>query len=123
MVEIIAPHVAGAKLSDGKLMEADEKIDGGPSVVYDAAAVVMGEDAAKRFAKVKPRIDCINDAFAHAKFIAYVPAVRALLTGAGVWDRRDDGFIDVSSGKTAAKDFIETCGKLRFWERENVKQD
>jgi len=123
MVEIIAPHVAGAKLSDGKMMEADEKIDGGPSVVYDAVAVVMGEDSAKRFAKDKPSIDFINDAFAHAKFTAYVPAVRALLTGAGVWDRRDDGFIDVSSGKTAAKDFIETCGKLRFWERENVKQD
>ncbi len=45
MAEIIAPHVAGAKLSDGNMMEADEKIDGGPSVVYDAVAVVMGEDS------------------------------------------------------------------------------
>ena len=31
MAEIIAPHVAGAKLSDGSMMEADQKIDGGPS--------------------------------------------------------------------------------------------
>ena len=47
MVEIIAPHVGGAKLSDGKMLEADEKIDGGPSVVFDAVALVMGEAAAK----------------------------------------------------------------------------
>ncbi|UYH56192.1 catalase [Qipengyuania sp. SS22] len=123
MAEIIAPHVAGAKLSDGKLMEADEKIDGGPSVVYDAVAVVMGEDSGKRYAEDKPSIDFVNDAFAHAKFVAYVPAVQPLFENAGVWSRRDDGFIDVSSGKDAASGFIETCGKLRFWDRESVKQD
>ena len=123
MAEIIAPHVAGAKLSDGKMMEADEKIDGGPSVVYDAVAVVMGEDSGKRYAEDKPSIDFVNDAFAHAKFVAYVPAVQPLFENAGVWSRRDDGFFDVSSGKDAAASFIETCGKLRFWDRESVKQD
>ena len=35
----------------------------------------------------------------------------------------DDGFVDVSSGTNAASDFIETCGELRFWDRESVKQD
>ena len=123
MAEIIAPHVAGAKLSDGNMMEADEKIDGGPSVVYDAVAVVMGEDSGKRYAEDKPSIDFVNDAFAHAKFVAYVPAVQPLFENAGVWSRRDDGFFDVSSGKDAAASFIETCGKLRFWDRESVKQD
>ena len=43
MTEIIAPHVGGAKLSDGKITPADQKIDGAPSVVYDAVAIVMGE--------------------------------------------------------------------------------
>ena len=123
MAEIIAPHVAGAKLSDNNMMEADEKIDGGPSVVYDAVAVVMGEDSGKRYAEDKPSIDFVNDAFAHAKFVAYVPAVQPLFENAGVWSRRDDGFFDVSSGKDAAASFIETCGKLRFWDRESVKQD
>ena len=123
MVEIVAPHVAGAKLSDGKMMEADEKIDGGPSVTYDAVAVVMSDASAKRYNTDKPSIDFVNDAFAHAKFVAYVPAVKPLFETAGVWNWMDDGFVDVSSGKDAASDFIEKCGKLRFWDRESVKQD
>ena len=123
MADIVAPHVAGAKLSDGKLMEADEKIDGGPSVTYDAVAVVMSEDSAKRYDADKPSIDFVNDAFAHAKFVAYVPAVKSLFERAGVWDRMDEGFVDVSSGADAAKTFIEKCGQLRFWDRESVKHD
>jgi catalase len=123
MVEIVAPHVGGAKLSDGTLMEADEKIDGGPSVTYDAVAVVMSEASARRYNTDKPSVDFVNDAFAHAKFVAYVPAVQPLFETAGVWNWMDDGFVDVSSGKDAASDFIEKCGSLRFWDRESVKQD
>ncbi|WP_022673550.1 catalase [Novosphingopyxis baekryungensis] len=122
MVEIIAPHVAGAKLSDGEMMEADQKIDGGPSVVYDAVALVMGEKAAENFGKDKPSIDFVNDAFAHAKFIAYVPETMALLEGAGVAKRMDDGFVELAK-PDAAKDFISRCAKLRFWDREEVKKD
>ena len=123
IVEIVAPHVAGAKLSDGTMMAADEKIDGGPSVTYDAVAVVMSEASAQRYNTDKPSVDFVNDAFAHAKFVAYVPEVKPLFETAGVWDWMDDGFINVSSGKDAAKQFIESCGKLRFWNRESVKQD
>ena len=122
MVEIIAPHIGGARLSDGTMLAADQKIDGGPSVVYDAVAVIMGEDAAKKFAKDKPSTDFVNDAFAHAKFIAHVPAVKPLFEAAGVAARMDDGFVDVS-GDESADSFIKMCGKLRFWDREAVKQD
>ena len=119
----MAPHIAGAKLSDGSMMKADEKIDGGPSVVYDAVAVVMSEASAKRYNADKPSIDFVNDAFAHAKFVAYVPAVKPLFESAGVWNWMDDGFVDVSTGADAAESFIGKCGKLRFWDRESVKQD
>lgn len=122
MAEIVAPHVGGAKLSDGKLMEADEKIDGGPSVTYDAVAVVMSEKSAKRYNADKPSIDFVNDAFAHAKFIAYVPAVKPLFESAGVWDYMDAGFVEIGK-PDVAKGFIEKCGELRFWDRESVKQD
>ena len=122
VVEIIAPHIAGAKLSDGKLMPADQKIDGGPSVVYDAVALVMGEKAAENFGKDKPSIDFVNDAFAHAKFIAFVPETKALLEGAGVAKRMDDGFVELSK-PDSAKQFIAACAKLRFWDRAAVKKD
>ena len=90
---------------------------------YDAVAVVMSEKSAKRFNTDKPSIDFVNDAFAHAKFVAYVPSVQPLFESAGVWNWMDEGFVDVSSGKDAAKTFIEKCGSLRFWDRESVKQD
>lgn len=122
MVGIIAPNVAGAKLSDGKKLEANEKIDGGPSVMFDAVAIVMAKDTATTMAKDKPSQDFVSDAFAHAKFIAYVPEVMPLFEAVSVGEKMDDGFFDVS-GDTGAKDFIEACGKLRFWDRAPVKQD
>ena len=122
MCEIIAPHVSGAKLSDGTMMEADEKIDGGPSVVYDAVAIVMGEQSGETFAKDKPSQDFVSDAFAHAKFIAYTGAAMPLFKAVGIDDRLDGGCIELGAPDGAAG-FIETCGKLRFWDREAVKQD
>lgn len=122
MTEIIAPHIAGAKLSDGKVLEADQKIDGGPSVVYDAVAIVMSEDSARRYNADKPSIDFVNDAFAHAKFIAYVPEVEPLFESAGVANYKDDGFIKLTAAGDA-QGFIEACAQLRFWDRESVKQD
>ena len=121
-VGIVAPHIAGAKLSDGNMMAANEKIDGGPSVVFDAVAIVMGEAAAKNYADDKPSLDFVSDAFAHAKFIGYVPAVKPLFEAAGIGKKMDNGFIDLSE-EDAAKSFIELCGNLRFWDRESVKQD
>ncbi len=123
MAEIVAPHITGAKLSDGSMAKADQKIDGGPSVVYDAVAVVMSEASAKRFANDKPSLDFVSDAFAHAKFIAYVPETQPLFEAAGVWAKKDEGFFDVSGGGNA-KSFIDACGKLRLWDRESkTKQD
>ena len=122
MCAIIAPHIGGAKLSDGTVMQADEKIDGGPSVVFDAVALVMSEDSATRYAKDKPSQDFVSDAFAHAKFIAYSIDAMPLLKGAGIADRLDDGVVDLSAGEDA-KAFLKTCGQLRYWERDAVTQD
>ena len=46
----------------------------------------------------------------------------ALLEGAGVAKRMDDGFVELAK-PDAAKDFIAACAKLRFWDREAVKKD
>lgn len=122
MCEIIAPHVAGAKLSDGKMIEADEKIDGAPSVVYDAVAIILGDKSGQNYARDKPSQDFVSDAFAHAKFIAFTDAAMPLFAAVGIEDRLDEGCVKLDNDKQAAE-FIETCGKLRFWDREAVKQD
>ncbi len=46
--EVIAPTVGGAKASDGKLIEAQQKVGGGPSVLYDAVAVIPSARVALR---------------------------------------------------------------------------
>ena len=66
VVEVIAPKIGGATLSDGALLEAQQKIDGGPSVLYDAVAVLASDDGVKdligrsggeglRLRRVRPR--------------------------------------------------------------------
>ena len=122
MCAVVAPHIGGATLSDGSVTKADEKIDGGPSVVFDAVALIMSEKSAKRFANDKPSQDFVSDAFAHAKFIAFSPGTQALLKGAGIADRLDSGCIELTEPEHAS-DFLKTCAALRYWDREAVKQD
>lgn len=116
-VAIVAPHIQGVTLSDGTEKPADEKIDGGPSVVFDAVALVFADDAGQQIADNKPSQDFVSDAFAHAKFIAWTGAAKPLLKAAGVADKMDDGMVEIDAD--GAKSFVKTCRKLRFWERES----
>ena len=114
MVAIVTPHIQGVTLSDGSTRAADEKIDGGPSVVFDAVALVFGDEKADKIAKNKPSQDFVSDAFAHNKFIAWTKAADPLLKAAGV--EKDEGTVEVSAEN--ADDFLQSCRKLRFWQRE-----
>jgi catalase len=116
--EIVTPKVAGATLDDGTLVEGKQKIDGGPSILYDAVALVLSVDGAAMFAKDKTAKDFVSDAFGHSKFIGYTADALPLIDKAGIGeDDMDAGLIEL--GKAAdAKAFIETCGQLRLWERE-----
>ncbi|MFG6553946.1 catalase [Sulfitobacter sp. 1A16808] len=114
MVAIVTPHIQGVTLSDGSIREADEKIDGGPSVVFDAVALVFGNEKADKIAKNKPAQDFVSDAFAHNKFIAWTTAADPLLNAAGI--EKDEGTMEVSANNADA--FLQTCRKLRFWQRE-----
>lgn len=116
MVAIVAPHITGATLSDGSLKPADEKIDGGPSVVFDAVALVLSDEQGQRLAADKPSQDFVSDAFAHAKFIAWTDAAMPLLEAVGIKDKMDDGMMKIDTGNTP--DFVKLCRKLRHWERE-----
>ncbi|WP_281968944.1 catalase [Roseovarius nanhaiticus] len=112
---IVAPHIAGVTLSDGTALAADEKIDGGPSVLFDAVALVFAKDAGDALAKSKPGRDFVSDAAAHAKFIGWTPAAEPLMKAAGV-AKKDDGMPEVTADSAAG--FIALCRNLRHWERE-----
>ena len=114
---LISPKVGGVTLSDGSHMEADEKIDGGPSVLFDAVALLISEDGADMVKDDAPSRDFVADAFAHCKFIGYVETARPLMEKAGVWDAKDEGCIALNKADDAP-DFVKTLGKLRHWDRE-----
>ena len=117
--EIIAPKICGAIASDGTHVPAHHMIDGGPSVLFDAVALVLSDEGAEMLAREASARDFVADAFAHCKFIAYTAQALPLLAKAQVDPEADEGMI-VLDGKTAATSFIESCHQLRLWARETA---
>jgi catalase len=121
LLEIVAPQVGGVEASDGAWIEAVQQLRGGPSVLYDAVALLPSEDGVVILMQEPTARDFVADAFAHCKFIGYVKAALPLFEKAGVADRRDDGCIALEGPEGCAK-FIAMCRQLRFWAREAVVQ-
>ena len=113
--EVIAPKIAGATLSDGQLVLAKQKIDGGPSVLYDAVAILVSEEGAALLSIDKPSKDFANDAFAHCKFIGYSEEALPFLQKAGIGDDLDEGCFALSEG---VPEFVDALAELRYWPRE-----
>ena len=116
-LEIVAPTIGGVKTSDGKMLKADHKIGGGPSVLFDAVALCVSEDGVAALAKNAAAAEFVADAFGHLKFIGWVPAAKPLIEKAGA--KMDAGFIELGP-KGSATAFVASCGELRLWERENT---
>jgi catalase len=115
MMEIVAPKVGGVEASDGSLIEGKQMIDGGPSVLYDAVAIIISPEGADQLLKEATARDFVADAFAHCKFIAHVKAAQPLLDKAGV--EPDEGVMALDAEADIAG-FVESCRKLRLWARE-----
>ena len=117
MLELVAPKVGGVKASDGSWIEAQQKIDGGPSVLYDSVALLISAEGARALIDEAAARDFIADAFAHCKFIAYAGTAMPLVAKVLGNDAIDGGFVELRSSRDATR-FIEACRKLRFWDRE-----
>ncbi|PPQ30995.1 catalase HPII [Rhodopila globiformis] len=116
MLEFVAPKVGGFTCSAGKKHAAQQKINGGPSVLYDAVVVIPSAEGAKLLAREATARDFVNDAYAHAKFIGYAESAKPLFEKAGLTEM-DEGMIALNSAADARR-FVEACRKLRFWQRE-----
>jgi catalase len=116
VLEIIASTIEGVRASDGAWVEANQKIDGGPSVLYDAVALLVAREGIDPLKNNSAARDFVADAFAHSKFIAYAAAGKPFLSATLGEDKLDDGFIELKENKDVAN-FVQKCRKLRFWER------
>jgi catalase len=121
LLEIIAPQVGGVEASDSAWIDAAQQLQGGPSVLYDAVALLPSADGLESLGQEPTARDFVADAFAHCKFIGYVEAALPLFAQAGVPESRDAGCIALAGPEDCAA-FIAACRQLRFWPREAVLQ-
>jgi len=117
-LEIVAPKVGGAKAENGSIVPAMHMIDGGPSVLFDAVALILTAEGADRLTKDVAARDFVSDAFAHCKFIAHTPGAAGLLSAVGLDPAADEGLIPLEPGSSA--DFVAACRPLRLWAREHL---
>ncbi len=115
VVEYVAPAIGPVKLKGGGTLTPDHAIDGGPSVLFDAVALLPSADGASDLAGRAAAKDFVSDAFAHHKLIGHGADAAALLTAAGV--EPDEGFVDLASADDAAV-FVTRCASLRHWDRD-----
>ncbi|WP_284775888.1 catalase C [Agrobacterium sp. lyk4-40-TYG-31] len=115
--ELIAPKVGGVKASDGSWIEAHHMIDGGPSVLFDAVALLTSPQGIEDLVDEAAARDFVADAFQHCKFIGYVESAMPLMQKAGLADALDEGVIALPQDEDPA-DFVAKLGTLRVWGRE-----
>jgi catalase len=117
-VKIVAERIGGAELSDGKLLPADQRVEGGPSPLFDAVAIASSDDGAMRLAGMAAAQDFVRDAFAHLKAIGFTPNLDRLFAKAGLQDADlDDACIVLEKRGDAAR-FVEAAANGKFWDRE-----
>jgi catalase len=107
---VVAPKVGGATMSDGKRQAADAQLAGCPSVLVDAVALVLDEEAATKLCGESAAVQFVMDAFGHLKAIGHTPGARPLLEKAGV--DADEGVVALPSKSFAA------AAARRYFDRE-----
>ncbi|MCT7668033.1 catalase C [Shinella kummerowiae] len=115
--ELIAPKVGGVSASDGSLVKAHHMVDGGPSVLFDAVALLTSAEAIDDLVTEAAARDFVADAFQHCKFIGYDQSAMPLLAKAGIADALDEGILALP-GEGGLSRFVSELGRLRVWSRE-----
>ena len=120
IVELIAPTISGVVSSDGTVLRAEHQIDGAPSVLFDAVAIVVTADGAVELAARQPARDFIADAAAHGKPIGFVDNAQTLAAAAGVTLAPGEGIVALDDDDSGADEFLAACRQFRFWRRAPV---
>ena len=108
----IAPKVGPQKLKGGTLT-ADGQLDGAPSVLFDAVAMILSPDEAERLSSNAAALGFVMDAYAHLKAIGHCDGSRVILQRAGITP--DAGVVPYADLPEAARQ--------RYWDREAVLRD
>jgi catalase len=118
LLEVVAPKVGGATLSSGTLVEARQQLKGGPSVLYDAVAVLSSAAGTELLVNDPAARDFLADAFGHCKFIALHPSAVPLVAKAGLPPDLDDGVFVMGKVADVAPFVAKLKAEMRYWPRE-----
>jgi catalase len=116
VLELIAPTVGGVRASDGSKIPAHHKIDGGPSVLFDAVVLLLADEGVLSLLKLPPARDFVADAYAHYKFIGFTEPAMKLFRKVGLPEDLDDGFVSIAK-VSDVKSLMRKLVELRFWDR------
>ncbi|WP_413519905.1 catalase-related domain-containing protein, partial [Psychrobacter glacincola] len=115
-VKIVAPSKE-VVLDDDTRIQADERVAGGPSVMFDAVVSIIMPEQAKKLAKDSATLDWFTDAYVHCKAIAYCGATDEFILSKLPIEK--DSFVTPLADLDA---FIDNA-KSRLWEREPKVRD
>ncbi len=117
-VKVVAEKISGAELSDGKILPADFRVDGGPSSLFDAVAILASDAGAGRLAGMGAAQDFVRDAYAHLKAIAATANTQVLFAKAGLGDGDWDDACLVLDKRADAGAFVDKAAQGKLWARE-----
>jgi catalase len=80
---IVAPKIGGVKTAKGKRVAADHALSSGPSIFFDAVALLPSTKGAELLVREAAAIDWVRDAFGHLKVIGTVEAAGPILEKGG----------------------------------------
>ena len=107
--KLVADRINNIVLSDGSKVKAQGKLDGMPSQIFDAVAIVLSKEGTAKLKKEGAAVQFVMDAFGHLKAIGHTQEALPLLQKAGV--EEDEGITGLSDA------FIKAAGK-RYYDRE-----
>ncbi len=118
LIKIIAPRVGGVMCSKNNLHAVHEKIGSAPSVLFDAVAILPGQDS---LATTPAARAFLTDAFQHCKNIGWSEGASALVAVCGLAGAADEGFCALTDA-ASVQTFTGACKTMRHWVREALFQ-
>ena len=114
-VKVVAPKIGGVTLDDGSKLAAHHQLAGGPSVLFDAVALVLSDAGAALLSEEAAAVAWVHDAYQHLKAIGHTSEAGPLLAAAGVVE--DDATVALASADAVAT-YLEAASRGRCWPRE-----
>ena len=118
LIKIIAPRVGGVLCSKNNLHEVHEKIGSAPSVLFDAIAILPGQDS---LATTPSALAFLTEAYQHCKYIGWSEGASTLVAVCALSGAADDALCALTD-TASVQSFVNGCKELRHWPREALFQ-